>query len=106
MVFERWLQPNCVSYIGRGRGHGLQFFHALDNQIGIFQAVSSDSANNAARFWNFFELILRLLLNPGIKKARQWTPTWLVLKEFFVPAPPNPRPGEFLIRQHVRRRNA
>src|SRR5436190_23655053 len=50
--FRGWLQLNCASHIRYGGGDRLQFFYSPDNDIGVFQTVSSDGANDQAAFPN------------------------------------------------------
>ena len=53
--FRSRLQLNCASHIRYRRGDRFQFFHSLDDHIGVFQAVSGDCANDPTGFWNFLE---------------------------------------------------
>ena len=63
------LQFNCASHIRYRRGDRLQFFHSPDNHIGVFQAVSSDGANDPAGFPNFLERVRGIVCIAALEKA-------------------------------------
>jgi hypothetical protein len=55
---DAWaLQLNCASHIHYARSDRLQFCHSSENHIGVFQAVSSNGANDPAGLPNFLERV-------------------------------------------------
>src|SRR5437764_10297999 len=55
MTGGRTLQSNCTLHIIQDRSDGFQRFHALNNCVGIFQAVPCDRANYTTALGNFLE---------------------------------------------------
>ena len=87
--FRGWLQLNCASHIRYGGGDRLQFSHLSDNHIGIFQAVSSDGANDPAGFPNFLERVRCIVCIAALEKAGdRRRARWLDKNSFLLCQPP------------------
>src|SRR5689334_5627174 len=57
MTGRRKLRYACASHVGYSRGDRLQFFHSLEDRIGVCQAVPCNCSNYPTRLRNLLERV-------------------------------------------------